>query len=168
MADGSIIGRYVRVAVDRGTEPLRDGLRLACRITGLSSTDASDTKSSLRGEVVSNDVDGPLPPSLLEGSLIITPEDADTSEAKILDGGTFPAKLGLLSGDGNLLATGVGTVLRISEEIPYERACPNCQGWKICEDCGGTGGGPAAVCGYCHGSGHCARCQGSGVVTESE
>ena len=84
MADDSILGRYARVVIQQGTEPLRDGLKLACRITGLASSEASEKRSSLRGEVVSNDVDGPLPPMLLEGSLIITPDDPEASEAKIL------------------------------------------------------------------------------------
>ncbi len=167
MADESIIGRYARLVVDRGTDPLRNGLKIACRITGLSSTEAAERKSSLRGQIVSNDVDGPLPPSLLEGSLIITPEESDVSEAKILQGGSFRAKLGLLTLDGELLATAEGALLRLSEEIPYERMCPDCQGWKMCEDCAGTGGGPEAVCAYCRGSGRCTRCDGNGLVTET-
>src|SRR6266508_2432329 len=125
-------------------------------------------RSSLRGEVVSNDVDGPLTPSLLEGSLIITPEDPGASEATILRGGSFQARLGLLPVDGSLIASAAGALIRISQEIPFEGACPDCQGWKVCEDCGGTGGGPNAVCAYCRGTGQCTRCGGSGFVTESE
>ena len=168
MADESIIGQYARVVVDHGTGPLRDGLKLACRITGLASPEATEKHKSLRGQVVSNDVDGPLETGLLDGSLIITPEDPDLSEAKILQGGPLRARLGLLTPDGELVATGEGALVRFSSQIPYERACPDCQGWKICEDCGGTGGGPHAVCAYCRGTGHCTRCAGSGGVTESE
>ena len=168
MADDSILGRYARVVIKQGTEPLHDGLKLACRITGLASSEAADKRSSLRGEVVSNDVDGPLPPMLLEGSLIITPEDPEASEANILRGGSFRAKLGLLTIDGSLIASAEGALIRISEEIPFEGACPDCQGWKMCEDCGGTGGGPNAVCAYCRGTGQCTRCGGSGSVTESQ
>src|SRR5881392_3222935 len=79
MADESIIGRYARVVIDWGTEPLRKGLTLACRVTGLATPLASVRQSAIRGEVVSNDVDGPLPSELLQGSLIITPEDPDVS-----------------------------------------------------------------------------------------
>jgi len=168
MADDSILGRYARVIIKQGTEPLRDGLKLACRITGLASSEAAEKRSSLRGEVVSNDVDGPLPPMLLEGSLIITPDDPEASEAKILRGGSFRARLGLLTIDGSLVASAEGALIRISEEIPIEGACPDCQGWKMCEDCGGTGGGPNAVCAYCRGTGQCTRCGGSGSVTESQ
>ena len=168
MADDSILGRYARVVIQQGTEPLRDGLKLACRITGLASSEASEKRSSLRGEVVSNDVDGPLPPMLLEGSLIITPDDPEASEVKILRGGSFRARLGLLTIDGSLVASAEGALIRISEELPFEGACPDCQGWKMCEDCGGTGGGPNAVCAYCRGTGQCTRCGGSGSVTESQ
>ncbi|HEX9339656.1 MAG TPA: hypothetical protein VF992_00570 [Thermoplasmata archaeon] len=167
MADDSIIGRYARVVVERGTEPLRGGLKLACRITGLAGPESAQKGSSLRGEVVSNDVDGPLPTSLVEGLLIITPEDPDVSEAKILQGGSFEARLGLLTTDGDLVASAEGALIRISQEVPFEGACPDCQGWKMCEDCGGTGGGPHAVCAYCRGTGQCTRCGGSGFVTES-
>ncbi len=168
MLDESILGRYARVVVDRGTDPFRGGLRLACRITGLASPDSAERKSSLRGQVVSNDVDGPLEPALLEGSLIITPDDPEASEVKILQGGSFRAKLGLRTIDGDLVATGEGALIRISAEIPYESSCPSCQGWKMCEDCAGTGGGPNSVCAYCRGSGQCTRCRGTGFVTESD
>src|SRR5947208_2260813 len=89
MADESIIGRYARVVIDWGTEPLRKGLTLACRVTGLATPMAALRQSAIRGEVVSNDVDGPLPSELLHGSLIITPEDPDVSEARILEGGSL-------------------------------------------------------------------------------
>ena len=166
MADESIIGQYARVVVDWGTEPFRQGLKLACRLTGLATPVASDRSSAMRGEVVSNDIDGPLPSELLHGSLIITPEDPAVSEAQILEGGSFRARLGLLTLSGDLIATGEGALVRISGEIPYERACPDCLGWKICEDCAGTGGESGAPCLYCDGSGHCNRCEGSGSVTE--
>src|SRR6266571_8008286 len=106
--------------------------------------------------------------SLLEGSLIITPDDPGASEATILRGGSFQARLGLLTIDGNLVASAEGALIRISQEIPFEGACPDCQGWKMCEDCGGTGRGPNAVCAYCRGTGQCTRCGGSGSVTESQ
>ena len=167
MTDGSIIGQYARIVVDEGTDPLRKGLRLACRLTGLTTRIASDRRSVLRGEIVSNDADGPLPAALLEASLLITPEDPDVSEARILQGGSFRAKLGLLSASGELVASGQGAFLRISEEIPFEGPCPDCQGWKVCEDCGGTGGEPNVLCPYCHGSGQCTRCAGTGSVTEA-
>ena len=166
MADESIIGRYARVVIDWGTEPLRKGLTLACRVTGLATPLASVRQSAIRGEVVSNDVDGPLPSELLQGSLIITPEDPDVSEARILEGGSFRARLGLLTLAGDLVATGEGALVRISGEIPYERACPDCLGWKICEDCAGTGGESGVPCLYCEGTGQCNRCEGSGSVTE--
>ena len=168
MAEDSIIGRYARVRIDSGTDPLRDGLKLACRITGLSPIDPGDKTSSLRGEVVSNDVDGPLPARLLEASLIITPIGGEIPEGVILQGGSFRAKLGVLALDGNLIASGEGLLLRISEEIPFEGACPDCQGWKICEDCAGTGGTADARCPYCAGTGVCTRCRGTGLVTESD
>jgi hypothetical protein len=167
MADDSIIGRFARVVVDDGTGLLQKGLKLACRVTGLSNPLASEKRSALRGEVVSNDIDGPLPSDLVRGSLIITPEDPEFSEARILEGGSFRARLGLLTLDGDLVATGEGALVRISEELPYERPCPGCQGWKVCEDCAGTGG-ESAVCVYCEGSGHCIRCGGSGSVTEPD
>src|SRR6266571_5377300 len=106
MADDSILGRYARVVIQQGTEPLRDG--------------------------------------------------------------SFRARLGLLTIDGSLVASAEGALIRISEEIPFEGACPECQGGKMCEDCGGTGGGPNAVCAYCRGTGQCTRCGGSGSVTESQ
>jgi hypothetical protein len=168
MADDSIIGRYARVVIDSGTDPLRDGLKLACRITGLSTTDAADKTASLRGEVVSNDIDGPLPARLLEASLIITPIEGDLPEAVMLQGGSFRAKLGLLTIDGDLVARGEGSLLRISEEIPFEGPCPDCQGWKMCEDCAGTGGTADVPCAYCAGRGVCTRCRGIGQVTESD
>ncbi len=168
MANESIIGRYARVTIDRGTEPLIGGLKLACRITGLWTSDAATRTSSVRGDVVSNDVDGPLPTRLLEASLIITPLERDISEAVILQGRAFKAKLGLLGLDGEMIATGEGSLVRISEEIPFERLCPDCQGWKICEDCGGTGGETDARCVHCGGTGACTRCKGSGVITESD
>ncbi|HEY5539091.1 MAG TPA: hypothetical protein VIL58_06100 [Thermoplasmata archaeon] len=168
MANDSIIGRFARVVVDQGTAPLSNGLKLACRITGLAAEEAAQKRPSLRGEIVSNDVDGPLHPSLLEGSLIISPEDPNVSEAILMQGGSFRANLRLLSLDGDVIARGQGALLRISEAVPYESLCPDCQGWKICEDCGGTGGGPNAVCAYCRGTGQCTRCGGGGFVTESE
>ncbi len=168
MTDDSIIGRYARVVVERGTGPLNDGLKLACRITGVTTPEPRETNSALRGEVVSNDVDGPLEPSLLEGFLVITPIGSDLSEAKILQRGAFRAKVNLLDIHGEVVARAEGELIRISDEIPFESACPDCQGWKICEDCGGTGGSSEAVCPYCRGSGQCTRCKGTGFVTESE
>jgi len=168
MTEESIIGQYARVVVDDGTDPLHRGLRFACRVTGLVAPNPTEGRSILRGEIVSNDADGPLPLRLLEASLIITPEDPDASEARILGGGSFRAKLGLLSLSGELVAAGKGTLLRISSELPYERPCPDCQGWKVCEDCGGTGGESSAPCPYCRGTGECTRCGGSGSVTESK
>lgn len=167
MMDESIIGRYARVVVDKGTGPLRRGLRLACRLTGLTTPLPTERRSVLRGEVVSNDADGPLPAALLDASLIITPEDPDISESRMLQGGSFHATLRLVALHGDLVATGEGALLRISDEVPYEGSCPACQGWKVCEDCGGTGGEPTAACPFCRGSGHCIRCAGLGVVTES-
>ena len=167
MTDDSIIGRYARVVIDNGTGPLRRGLRLACRLTGLTTPLHTERRSVLRGEVVSNDADGPLPSALLDASLIITPEDPDISESRMLEGGSFRATLGLVTLHGDLVGTGGGALLRISDEIPYEGSCPACQGWKVCEDCGGTGGEPNAACPFCRGSGHCTRCAGLGVVTES-
>jgi len=167
MANESIIGQYARVVVDWGTEPFRKGLRLACRVTGLATPVASDNRSALRGEVVSTDADSPLPSELVRGSVIITPEDPEVSEAQLLEGGSFRARLGLLTLTGDLVATGEGALVRISGEIPYERACPDCQGWKICEDCAGTGGESGVSCLYCEGTGQCNRCAGSGSVTES-
>src|SRR5207245_9218064 len=73
MLDESILGRYARVDVDRGTDPFRGGLRLACRITGLASPDSAERKSSLRGQAVSNDVHGPPEPAPLAEYLIIRP-----------------------------------------------------------------------------------------------
>src|SRR5436309_13235934 len=73
MADESIIGRYARVVIDWGTEPLRKGLTLACRVTGLATPMAALRQSAIRGEVVSNDVDGPLPADLPLGALINQP-----------------------------------------------------------------------------------------------
>ena len=166
MAEGSIIGRYARVVIDDGTDPLRKGSRFACRVTGVTSPIASERRSILRGEIVSNDVDGPLPSTLLEASVIITPDDPDISESRILQGGSFRAKLRILTTGGNLIATGEGELTRISEEIPYEGLCPDCHGWKICEDCGGTGGDAGAECRFCGGTGHCVRCGGRGSVTE--
>lgn len=165
MAEDSLIGQYARLVVADGTGPLRKGLTLACRVVGLSVLVASDKMSAIRGEVVSNDIDGPLPSELVRGSLIITPEDPEVSEVGILEGGTFRAKLGFLTLDGEVVATGEGALVRISEEIPYERPCPGCMGWKMCEDCAGTGG-EAAACPYCDGSGVCTRCDGAGSVTE--
>ena len=167
MMDDSIIGRYARIVVDNGTGPLQRGLRLACRLTGLTTPLSTERRSVLRGEVVSNDADGPLPATLLDGSLIITPEDPDISESRMLEGGSFRATLGLVTLQGDVLATGEGALLRISDEIPYEGSCPACQGWKVCEDCAGTGGEQSAMCPFCRGSGHCIRCEGLGVVTES-
>jgi len=166
MADESIIGQYARVVVDWGTEPFRSGLKLACRLTGMATPLASERRSALRGEVVSTDADEPLPSELVQGSVIITPEDPEVSEAQLLEGGSFRARLGLLTLDGDLVATGEGALVRISEQIPYERACPDCLGWKICEDCAGTGGESGPSCLYCEGTGQCNRCEGSGFVTE--
>ena len=167
MTEESIIGQYARVVVDEGTGPLHRGLKFACRVTGLVTPSPSERRSVLRGEVVSSDADGPFPSTLLDASLIITPEDPDVSEARILEGGSFRARLGLVSLSGELVAAGEGALLRISEEIPYEESCPDCQGWKVCEDCGGTGGESTAACPYCRGTGACTRCAGSGSVTES-
>jgi hypothetical protein len=165
VADDSIVGQYARVLIEEGTGPLRKGVKLACRITGLSQPMRSHEGSAIRGQVVSNDIDGPLPSELVEGSLIITPEDPEVCEASMLATGTFRARLGLLTVGGDVLATGNGAIVRISDEIPYERPCPECGGWKVCEDCAGTGG-ESAICAYCEGSGHCTRCDGSGSVTE--
>jgi hypothetical protein len=122
----------------------------------------------IRGEVVSNDVDGPLPAELLQGSLIISPEDPEISEARILDGSSFRAKLDFFTVDGEIVAVGEGALVRVSEEIPYERPCPDCMGWKMCEDCAGMGGEPTSVCAYCDGSGVCTRCRGTGSVKEPD
>ena len=165
MSRSSILGQYARLIIDEGTGPLRKGLRIACRVTGLATRNASETQSTLRGEVVSNDAD-PITSTLLEGSLVITPEDPDISEARILEGRSFRAKLGLVTIDGELIATGEGALVRISEEVPYERPCPGCQGWKICEDCAGTGGEGSAPCPYCDATGLCRYCEGTGAVTE--
>src|SRR2546430_17613412 len=73
MADESIIGRYARVVIDWGTEPLRKGLTLACRVKGLATPMAAARQSAIPGEAVSNDVDGPLASDLLHGPLIIQP-----------------------------------------------------------------------------------------------
>src|SRR5438034_5891118 len=97
MPDESIIGRYARVVIDWGTEPLRKGLTLACRVTGLATPMAALRQSAIRGEVVSDDVDGPLPSELLHGSLIISQDDPDDSEARILGGGWFRGQIGPLS-----------------------------------------------------------------------
>ena len=166
MPDESLIGRYARVVVESGTDPLRKGMKLACRITGVTTPEPTQTKSALRGEVVSNDLDGPLPPSLLEGFLVIAPIDANLSEAGILQRGSFRASVNLLDQQGEVIARGKGALVRLSDEIPYDGLCPACQGWKICEDCAGTGGGPHAVCAYCRGTGRCSLCEGSGSVTE--
>ncbi len=80
--------------------------------------------------------------------------------------GEVRARLGLLSNDGELVATGEGSLVRLSDEVPYERTCPGCQGWKICEDCAGTGEEGALPCAYCKGSGQCTYCEGVGSVTE--
>src|SRR2546421_9180620 len=117
MADESIIGRYARVVIDWGTEPLRKGLTLACRVTGLATPMAAARQSAIRGEVGSNDVDGPLPSELLHGSLIITPEDPEVSETRSLEGGTLRARLGILTLDGDIVATGEATRARISGVI---------------------------------------------------
>jgi hypothetical protein len=162
----SIIGQYARVVVDEGTDPLRKGLKLACRLTGVTTPLASEKRSALRGEVVSNDADGPFSSELVQGSLIITPEDPEVSEARILAGGPFRAKLGLLTLSGDVVATAEGALVRISDQIPYERSCPDCQGWRVCEDCAGTGGEAESPCAYCDGTGQCNRCEGSGSVTE--
>jgi hypothetical protein len=166
MADDSLIGQYARLVVAEGTGPLRKGLALACRVVGLSVLSPSEKMSAIRGEVVSNDIDGPLPSELMRGALIITPDDPEVSEAGILEGGTFRAKLGFLTLDGEVVATGEGALVRISDELPYERPCPGCMGWKMCEDCAGTGGEATAMCAYCEGRGVCARCDGSGSVKE--
>src|SRR5437773_12556070 len=105
MADESIIGRYARVVIDWGTEPLRKGLTLACRVTGLATAMAALRQSAIRGEVVSNDVDGPVPSELLRGSLLITPEAPDGSEARVLEGCSFRACPGLLPAHGALWGT---------------------------------------------------------------
>ena len=115
---------------------------------------------------MSTDADESLPSELVQGSVIITPEDPKVSEAQLLEGGSFRARLGLLALSGDLVATGEGALVRISREIPYERACPDCLGWKICEDCAGTGGESGEPCLYCEGTGQCNRCEGSGSVTE--
>ena len=167
MPDESVIGRYARIVVESGTNPLRKGLKLACRITGVT-TPAPNSKSALRGEVVSNDLDGPYPTSMLEGFLVIAPIDRDLSEAGMLERGSFRASVSLLDPLGKVIARGKGSLLRLSDEIPYEGLCPACQGWKICEDCAGTGGGPHAICAYCHGSGRCSLCEGAGTVSESD
>jgi len=167
VVDDSIVGQYARVLIKEGTGPLRKGLTLACRLIGVSMSMRSEEASTLRGQVVSNDTDGPLSADLIHGSLIITPEDPDFSEARILETGTFRARLGLLTVGGDLVATGDGAVVRISEEIPYERTCPQCSGWKMCEDCAGTGG-ESAPCPYCEGSGQCTRCHGSGSLIEPD
>src|SRR5437016_7608544 len=130
MADESIIGRYARVVIDWGTEPLRKGLTLACRVTGLATPMAALRQSAIRGEVVSNDVDGPLPSELLQGSLIITPEDPDISEARILEGGSFRARLGLLTLGGELVGPGDGAFCRVAGENASERAWPDCLGLR--------------------------------------
>lgn len=162
------MGQYARVVVDEGTGPLRKGLTLSCRLVGLSTAIRNHRGSAIRGEVVSNDIDGPLPSELIRGSLIISPEDPEISEGRILDGSSFRAKLDLLTLDGEVVAVGEGALVRVSEEIPYERPCPGCMGWKMCEDCAGMGEGPTAVCAYCEGSGVCTRCRGTGSVQEPE
>ena len=166
MRSGSLIGQYARLVVSQGSGPLHKGLKIACRLTGLTILDPRGKQAAIRGEVVSNDADGPFPSWLLAGSLIITPEDPDLSEARMLEGGTFRARLGLLSNDGELVATGEGSLVRLSDEVPYERTCPGCQGWKICEDCAGTGEEGNLPCAYCEGSGQCTYCEGVGSVTE--
>lgn len=167
VSDGSIIGQYARIRVDQGDAPLRSGLTFACRVTGLLNPNRSDPRSVLRGEVVSTDVDGPLPADLIGSLLIITPRDAHASEARILEGESFRARLGVVSASGEQIAAGEGSLVRVSREIPFERMCPACQGWKICEDCGGTGG-DSIECAYCRGTGACVRCSGTGSVTEAE
>jgi hypothetical protein len=166
MAEDSLIGQYARLVVAEGTGPLRKGQALACRVVGLSVLSSSERMSVIRGEVVSNDIDGPLPSDLMGASLIITPADPEVSETRILEGGTFRAKLGFLTLNGEIVATGEGVLLRISDEVPYERPCPGCMGWKMCEDCAGTGGETSLACAYCDGSGVCTRCDGTGAVKE--
>lgn len=168
MTDETIVGQYARVVIEGGTGPLRKGLTLACRLVGLSMERGIQRGSMIRGEVVSNDVDGPLPTELLRGSLIISPEDPEISEGQILDGSSFRAKLDFLAQDGEVVAVGEGALIRVSEEIPYERPCPSCMGWKMCEDCAGMGGESTAVCAYCEGSGVCTRCRGTGSVKEPD
>src|SRR5207247_8843932 len=132
-------GQYARLLGSRGSGPLHKGMKIACRLTGLAILDPRGKQSAIRGEVVSNDADGPFPSWLLAGSLIITPEDPNLSEARILEGGTFRARLGLLSDDGALVATGEGSLVRLSDEVPYDLTCPGRQGRKAWQDWAGTG-----------------------------
>lgn len=167
MANESLIGQYARVTIERGTEPLRKGMRLACRITALWTSDVVARTIAIRGEVVSNDVDGPLPTRLVDGSIVITPVESDVSESVMLQGGPFRANLLFVGSAGETIASGEGSLIRISAEVPFDRLCPDCGGWKICEDCGGTGGEANAPCPHCDGSGSCSRCKGRGVMTET-
>src|SRR5438552_16566269 len=128
MRSGSLVGQYSRLGVGRGSGRLHKGMRIACRLTGRAILDPRGKQSAIRGEVVSNDADGPFPSWLLAGSLIITPEDPNLSEARILEGGTFRARLGLLPDDGELVATGERSLDRLSGEVPSDRTCPGCQG----------------------------------------
>src|SRR5438552_18950747 len=100
MRSGSLIGQYARLVVSRGSGPLHKGMKIACRLTGLAILDPRGKQSAIRGEVVSNDADGPFPSSLLAGSLIITPEDPDPYEPAILQGRYCRARVRLLLGDG--------------------------------------------------------------------
>lgn len=168
MPDDSIIGQYARMVVDDGTSPVLRGLTFACRVTGVTAPSPSERRSVFRAEIVSTDTDPPLPSRIMKGSVLITPEDAEATEARILGGGSFRAKLDLVGLSGELIAAGEGSLVRVSGDVPFDNTCPACQGWKMCEDCAGTGGEPPAMCPYCHGAGVCARCAGSGFVPESD
>src|SRR5437667_8348155 len=106
MRSGSLIGQYARLVVSRGSGPLHKGMKIACRLTGLAILDPRGKQSAIRGEVVSNDADGPFPSWLLAGSVIITPEDTNLSVGRNLEGGALSARIELISGDRALDESG--------------------------------------------------------------
>src|SRR5438874_13838120 len=118
MRSGSLIGQYARLVVSRGSGPLHKGMKIACRLTGLAILDSRGKQAAIRGEVVSNDADGPFPSWLRAGSLSIAPEDPDLSEARMLEGGTFRAWVGLVPNDCSLVGTRAGSLSRPSDPGP--------------------------------------------------
>jgi hypothetical protein len=160
-------GRYARIFVTGGTLPFETGLRLAGQIVSVTGVEPEQGPISLVVRVVS-DFPEDVPPGFLNKQIVVALSNRELSTGDDPKQVPVNVDLELISEDGASLARGIGSLVRFADDIPYESRCPDCQGRKTCDDCGGTGKWPTMTCPYCAGDGLCGHCGGKGFITESD
>jgi hypothetical protein len=160
-------GRYARIVVTGGAPPFESGVRLAGHIVAVTAAEPEQGPISFVVRIVSHIPDDP-PSGFRSKRIVVTTPD----RTSLLDGDVKDAPvhvdLELIADDEVSLARGTGGLVRFADDIPYESVCPDCQGRKTCDDCGGSGKWPTMTCPYCGGNGICGHCGGKGFITESD